>query len=278
MKTVKTYGNLSEAGFASSLLEAAGIRAFLADEQTFTIGYGVGVGQIRLQVEDADWDRAIQVLEHGPDAAALAAPSAEMESAAAEPGRIPIGLFVAVAVFFCLLAFAVHHAIGSKRTAARSSEQTYEYDCNHDRKPDHFVTYLGDRMVRATADRNFDGKIDEWETYDANGMIERVEEDNNFDGKPDGWIIYKNGAPTVEKRDSDFNGRVDWILTFQNGILTRMESAPNESAPVYRRYFFTNGVLREEWVDENRDGTFDYKILHDPFGTPSAPSPIEGGK
>ena len=41
MKTIRTYSNLSDAGFASSLLEAAGIKTLLADEQSFTIGYGL---------------------------------------------------------------------------------------------------------------------------------------------------------------------------------------------------------------------------------------------
>src|SRR5262245_51503271 len=34
MKTVKTFGNLADAGFAHSLLESAGIPAFIADEQS----------------------------------------------------------------------------------------------------------------------------------------------------------------------------------------------------------------------------------------------------
>lgn len=54
MKTVKTFANLSEAGFASSLLEAAGIPALLADEQSYLAIPGMATGGIRLQVEEEE--------------------------------------------------------------------------------------------------------------------------------------------------------------------------------------------------------------------------------
>ena len=63
MKTVKTFGNLAEAGFACSLLEASGICAALADEQSFLMTPGMVTGGIRLQVEDADCERALEVLD-----------------------------------------------------------------------------------------------------------------------------------------------------------------------------------------------------------------------
>ena len=52
---------------------------------------------------------------------------------------------------------------------------------------------------------------------------------------------------------------------------------PNESKIVTRRHVLKDSVLVEELVDENRDGTFDYKILHDPFGETSKPIPIGPG-
>ena len=38
------------------------------------------------------------------------------------------------------------------------------------------------------------------------------------------------------------------------------------------------GALREQWVDENQDGVFDYKILIDPFGARSERIPIHSTK
>jgi hypothetical protein len=39
-----------------------------------------------------------------------------------------------------------------------------------------------------------------------------------------------------------------------------------------------NGDLREELVDEDRDGKFDYRILHDPFGGISERIPLGEAK
>jgi hypothetical protein len=47
VKTLRTYGNLAEAGFAKSLLEAAEIPAEIADEQM----YWRGVTDYRIQYD-----------------------------------------------------------------------------------------------------------------------------------------------------------------------------------------------------------------------------------
>jgi hypothetical protein len=62
MVTVRQYINPSEAELDKTLLEEAGIPVFLADENSMSIGYGGVLGGVRLQVEDADLDRARRVL------------------------------------------------------------------------------------------------------------------------------------------------------------------------------------------------------------------------
>src|SRR4029434_6728849 len=111
MTTVQTYGNLAEAGFAKSLLESAGIRAELADEHTYGLGYGPVVCELRLQVEEGDLERARKVLAEGPDA--LASPEIESTSVDQEAGlapkgsRFPAGIFVAGGIAFLVLLFSV---------------------------------------------------------------------------------------------------------------------------------------------------------------------------
>jgi hypothetical protein len=63
MVTVRQYINPSEAELDKTLLEEAGIPVFLADESSMSVGYGGVLGGVRLQVEDADLDRARRVLE-----------------------------------------------------------------------------------------------------------------------------------------------------------------------------------------------------------------------
>ena len=283
MKTIKTFGNLAEAGFASSLLEAAGIPAALADEESFQMVAGLGMQGIRLQVEDADCERALKVLAEGPDAA-----DREVESSPTSPisqdqnngnGKIPTALFVAAAALLVLLAITLRQVSENRRAARMEpADEKYETDENHDGHPDHFYIYRNGVVATASIDRNADGKIDAWEFYDREGKIERMELDENFDGRPDVWHSYKNGMVESTRCDVDYNGRPDWFATYENGIVVRMDCRPNESSVVVRRKIYEHGVLREEWVDENQDGVFDYKILVDPFGARSERIPIHAAK
>ena len=274
MKTVKTFSSLYEAGFASSLLEASGIPALLADELTHQLVPGMAVAGIRLQVEDQDFERAVLILKEGPDAQVTPA-SLPPSEAPDGRGGIPLVVFGAFAVALVALALISIAYQEARRTArARSAVSTYTDDYNHDGKPDHFYTYRDGRISKSEVDRNFDGRIDQWEFYDHEGRPEHAESDENFDGRPDVWYFYENGSLVRSERDTDFNGQPDWFSFFRNGILVRSDCRPNGSKIVIRRLIYVNGVLREEWVDENEDGKFDYKILHDPFGRRSERIPI----
>jgi hypothetical protein len=270
MKTVKTFSNLSEAGFAASLLEAAGIAASLVDELNFMMSYGMATGGIRLQVEDQDYERALRVLESGPDAA-IVPTEASLESPVNGKSRIPIGVFVMCGLIFLALVFISRN---SAQNHPAGTERVVKYDDNHDGKPDHFLTYRNGLLAKVEVDRNFDGKIDKWEICDSEGRPKQAELDNNFDGRPDEWVTFRDGHVETEKIDTDFNGIPDMFATYKNGIIAQMDVRPNDSAIVVRRYIYVNGVLSEEWVDENARGAFDYKILHDPFGATSERIPV----
>jgi hypothetical protein len=272
VKTVKTFTNLAEAGFAASLLEAAGIPASIAGEQSFLYVAGIANEGVRLQVEDQDFDHAIQILREGLDAP----PPPPASEPTAEEGRTPVALLVAVVAAYALLGFTIYQAREEQRTRPkRPDTQTVQYDYNGDGRPDHFYTYREGTLVRAEVDRNFDGKIDEWESSDPAGRPAHVEQDDNFDGRPDFWYFYENGQLVRSEQDVDYNGKPDWFNVYKYGVLVRSDCRPNGSQVVQRRLIYVNGILSEEWVDEDRDGKFDYKILHDPFGNTSERMPIE---
>ena len=63
MITIGQYPDSARAELDKSILESAGIRASLADENSVSAGYGSVLGGVRLQVEEADADRARQVLK-----------------------------------------------------------------------------------------------------------------------------------------------------------------------------------------------------------------------
>jgi hypothetical protein len=238
---------------------------------------------IRLQVDDADFEKAHQILKYGLSGIdTTAEPAAtELRTAPGEPGNIPLGLFVAAALLFALLVFVVRN-IGPRerreKGSSSSREQTYDYDQNHDGRPDCFYDYFGDLLKRSRTDRNFDGKVDEWVFFDGEGRPERSEQDDNFDGQPDIWFSYRNGRLESGRQDSDFNGRWDWIAAYKDGLPVRSDARPNESDIVTRRFLYESGMLVEERVDEDRDGKFDYKILHDPYGATSERIPLEQAK
>jgi hypothetical protein len=62
--TVRRYRDLSEAIVARTLLESAGIRVYLRDENLVRLDWQVSnfIGGIRLQVEGADQEAAIEIL------------------------------------------------------------------------------------------------------------------------------------------------------------------------------------------------------------------------
>lgn len=116
-------------------------------------------------------------------------------------------------------------------------------------------------------DLNKDGKTDEWVTYQ-NGSIVTVEADQNFDGKIDVWWTYENGVPESGKADNDFNGVPDTTYFYVYGVLDSVDFHPNGSEIVTKRQIFEHGVLKEEWIDKDRDGTFDERVIFDLLQNP----------
>jgi hypothetical protein len=290
MKTVKTFGNLAEAGFASSLLESAGIKALLADEENFQWNPGLAMSGIRLQVAEEDFARAEKLLAEGPVALAetadeASAPSAEPESAppplpASESSTetIPVKVFVAAVVAFFVLLFATYQLRKSREAEWRTGTEIVEQDENEDGRTDRLITYRDGLVVDSQHDRNHDGKMDEWQIFDTAGRIESQRVDYNFDGVVDTWFDFAKGGPVRHRRDVDFNGIPDWFGTYENGLPVRDDCRPNDSKVIVLRYVFQHGSVSEEWRDEDRDGNFDYKILSDPFGVESERIPVRPGE
>jgi hypothetical protein len=284
MKTIRTYINVAEAGFASSLLEAAGIPTLLKDEASFMMTPGPATGGIQLQVNEGDAEKALRVLDEGLDAAtgeeAGLEPEWSTEAKEVEPperGGFPIGLIFTALAFLGLLAFAVHQWRANQQLTAQNN-QTLDADYDHDGHPDHWSFYRAGVLERSEADRNRDRLTDEWGTYDREGRMERWTLDQNFDGKADSWSSFNNGEIKASETDGDFDGQPDWFTTYEHGVVVRNDVKPGNAGAVQRRYVFQHGMVREELVDEDRDGKFDYKIPYDAFGAPSERQPIEAAK
>ena len=127
MVTLRQYRDAIRAGMDKSLLDAAGIPAFLADADSASVGYGAVVGGVRLQVEEADFERAWRALGEQADFAPLPddfvppeeppaappPPPAEGGSAFIRGGLIAVAAFGIAAALAIAMGNYVHATLGS---------------------------------------------------------------------------------------------------------------------------------------------------------------------
>lgn len=94
MITIATYRNLMSAELAKTRLEFYDIKAMIADEFSYTLGYGSVMDGVRLQVPAADAERAKEILATEEfidlsDDSAIIAESPEADAVGTEASREP---------------------------------------------------------------------------------------------------------------------------------------------------------------------------------------------
>lgn len=115
-------------------------------------------------------------------------------------------------------------------------------------------------------DRNGDGRMDIAFQYDKGDRYVGGRSDENFDGEWDCWWTFDGNVQMGSRADTDFNGVVDCISTYENGVVVQTDWTPNRSSVVIRSERYKDGVLMEERIDEDSDGTFDVLNQYDAFG------------
>jgi hypothetical protein len=95
-----------------------------------------------------------------------------------------------------------------------------EADRDYDGRLDTWQTYKGDSLDERTLDTNNDGLVDSWEKYSGGQMIERVI-DRNGNGGKDAFYTFSNGSLVEERHDRNDDGQLDLIVTYQNRQKTR---------------------------------------------------------
>jgi hypothetical protein len=117
-------------------------------------------------------------------------------------------------------------AAGVKATYSKSTGklELITYDTNQDGKLDAWSHMDGTRLVSMDIDRDFDGTIDRWEYYAADGSLEKVGMSRAGDGKVNAWAFQgADGQVARIEVDSDHDGRVDTWETYQYGALASVE-------------------------------------------------------
>ena len=124
--------------------------------------------------------------------------------------------YLSCLIIFCTFIFYPLTSLAKPHTEDKLAKpilsQPHTEDKNGDGKPDLWGYYSeqGD-LERVELDDNFDGKIDNWQTYQA-GKILTMVRDTNFDGKKDTWDYFEQGIRTRQEQDQDGDGKVDlWV-------------------------------------------------------------------
>jgi lipoprotein NlpI len=211
MTTLRKHFDLVKAEMDKSLLEAAGIQAFIAGENSASIGYGGIIAEIHLQVQDADVDRARQVLQDNKEAtplsddfippAALSSEKSELEIADPDSNRAVLSVIVT-----SLVVFAIFVAFGSWKN---SHSATAYYRSG-------YIKWTKGILDGAIAD--YDGAIQlnpkYMQAYYHRGIIRREKNDLNgalvdfdkaieLDPKYTHAYVYRG---SVKRASSDFDG------------------------------------------------------------------------
>jgi hypothetical protein len=119
-------------------------------------------------------------------------------------------------------------------------------------------------------DNNRDGKADQWYRYKF-GVTKSMKADRNFDGKVDEIYIYKKGRVKMIEWDRDYKGTIDATGHLEHGLLKTVEFRPNGSKVVIKKQIYKHGILKEDFIDKDRDGKFDehriFDIMEEPINT-----------
>jgi len=270
--TVYETGDPAFIAFAKSILQSEGIKYFIKGEGLQDLfaggrlgtGFNPAIGPAQIQVDEKDVEKAKDLLsqiEKGEfeqsetDAGYNHAEKVDDSGAKRHTFKdILIGVIIGVLISvtgFIIYNYREKHLSG-----------VVEYDLNKDSKPDLFYYYEKGVIVKVEQDRNFDGKVDLWEYYKDKSLHHGVS-DNNFDGVVDTWFNFKNGLLVQIEIDTNSDDKSEIIECFTNEVLSEKLWIHESSRKIWKRALFYSGVMTEEYIDQDYDGTFDIKITYD---------------
>jgi len=113
-----------------------------------------------------------------------------------------------------------------------------EEDRNYDGTIDAWTTYQNGVVVARELDENGDGKPDVWEKY-ANGRMTRREVDRKGDGKPDAFYLFEGDSLVEERHDTQHNGNIDLVVYYQNRKRVRSEEDQNHDGRIDTWTYYT---------------------------------------
>jgi len=136
-----------------------------------------------------------------------------------------------------------------------------EYDSNGDGRPDHVAHHQGNKLPGLIeVDEDFDGRMDRWESYDAQGRLLKVAASRRGAG-PDIWnVLGPDGQPARREYDDDGDGRVERSELLNAGRVVRLEVDADRDGRVDRWQDWRDGRLVGEELDTDGDGQADRRL------------------
>ena len=141
------------------------------------------------------------------------------------------------------------------------------YDSNKDGRVDMWSHMAGTRLLRIEIDRDFDGVIDRWEYFSADGRLDKVGMSRQKDGIVDTWAFQApDGTVGLVEVSTKRDGRVSrWEHLEKGALLSAEEDADGDGRPD-RWETYQNGSLASLSLDTLGRGRPDRKLIYGPGG------------
>jgi len=127
-------------------------------------------------------------------------------------------------------------------------------DANNDGKPDIFIVRDGSHEVCRAVDLNFDGVIDAYSYFDANGQLRRRENDYDKDGLVDEISVFKAGQIAEKDQSTALAKHLDTWDFYQAGVLVRTERDSNGDGIIDQWWEYPKPGCPLIHADMNNDG------------------------
>ena len=149
-------------------------------------------------------------------------------------------------------------------------------DADRDGHPEQ-IRYLDPRtgeMLRKESDRDYDGAIDLWQTYQG-GAISGQQIDTNGDGRVDQWEQFSRGRMTEREIDRDTDGHKDAIYKYSGDSLVEERHDHNNDGKSDLIMNYRDRYLFKKQEDRTKNGQIDSWTSYGVKGDRELPIRIE---
>jgi hypothetical protein len=131
-------------------------------------------------------------------------------------------------------------------------------DADRDGRPEEirYVDRRSESLLRVERDRDYDGVLDAWQTYEDGQLVSRVLDDDN-DGRPDTWEEYAQGRMTSRAIDRDGDGVKDAFYRYLIDSLVEETHDTDNDGRIDLRIVYKNRQRTRAEEDSDRDGRMD---------------------